>query len=329
MRRVALIIGAVAALAVVAVLLLPVQVTVTSETSTSPGEPIVTEDAAQDGLSGFAERQIADFIAAGAGEPLVRVLREIAAGGPVSQTALDAVPPETLAEVYRPVQVSFGSGSEASALSFAMGLENTGAVAQMLDAGAPPMAGQGHLPLVAVRYSNRDWNGLERDWSVSLATLEAYFAAGGDPDFASETENLPLFVIALNNGNVPAANRLREGGADVWARSRGSGQTPGLLRAMDYHHDTMRFIIEAAEGGAFARAPEGATEEVIAFYARGFLDEDGDRPDPSFAKSGLVGVREDIDKAELVLALFRALEPLAPENVTLQRVLSFDDASGD
>ena len=284
------------------------------------------EPSEQEGIPPFLQKQIVQFAALGASDALVVVLEQIALGGAISADALSVVPPEEFSTLYKPVSVTFGSGDEATALTFALGAENPKAIEQMLQAGAPPMGGGGDLPLVAVRYNNRHWNGLERDWSVSLAAMTAYLDAGGDPDFVSPLENRPLFVIARQNANYAVMRLLYERGADVWARAPGARQKPGLLQLINFHHETMQFLIEIAENGEFGNAPEGAIDRVIEFYAGGYLDDDRVAPDPDFAKSGSASRYDDVDKSELVLTLFRLLEPLAPENDTLALVLSFDGA---
>jgi hypothetical protein len=260
------------------------------------------------------DQSIAAFQAAGASPEFMAVLNDIQTSPGVAADPLGAAGPEELSRTYSPVPTRHG-GERSSALIFALDAGNAEAFDALVAAGADPTADRGLFAAVAVRHYTGSLP--DRNWDLSVQALDIYLTAGGDPTFADQESNLPLYGLALMEGNLPGALRLLEGGADIWARTRKWDQEASALALMTYSPTTMTFMAIAAERGAFDNAPPDAISRVIEFYADGFLDDDRAAPDPTFAHAGTAGMAEEVDKAELVLQLFRAIEPLAPENTDL------------
>lgn len=271
------------------------------------------------------DQSVAAFQAAGASPALMAVLHDIGSSPGVAADLLGAVGPEELSRTFSPVPTRHG-GERSNALVFALDAGNAEAFAPLVAAGADPTADRGLFADVAVRHYTGSL--LDRNWDLSVQALGIYLTAGGDPTFTDQESNLPLYGLALMEGNLPGAQRLLDGGADIWAPTRKWDQEASALALMTYSPTIMTFMTSAAERGAFESAPPDAISKVIEFYADGFLDDDRAAPDPTFAHAGTAGVAEEVDKAELVLRLFQAIEPLAPENTDLSHVLSFDQSGG-
>lgn len=213
--------------------------------------------------------------AAGAPDPVLALLRNIADKG--------TAPQQMIEEVGASANARFSAnGASESVLSFAATARQIGAVEELLAAGLEP-TGAGLFPLTVVRMHDRD--GLERDWSVSRPYLDLYYSANGPVDFSSDDLPIPLFAVALSEGNLMAAIDLVEHGADPWIRERNGAADFAVYVARSYHPESLDFAVALAESGQLRDAPAEAVASLAEFYAAGYFNSAGTERDPWFVQN--------------------------------------------